>query len=180
MCPRNSRSGLDSPDSRFGAIATIRGAFGLNGWVHLELATDVLTLLEPGQRVYAGEEFDERRILEFASVGKPRLLISGCNSREEARSLSGTVLYVDRLEATSHLDGRYFQFQIEGLEVQTEAGEQLGKVTGIVQTPANDVYEVTGPLGEILVPAVDAVIRDIDLESGKIIVDLPAGLLEED
>lgn len=180
MCPRNSRSGIDSPDSRFGAIATIRGAFGLQGWVHLELATDVLSLLEPGQRVFAGDELDERRILEFASVGKPRLLISGCKSREEARLLNGTVLYVDRAEAMSHLDGRYFQFQIEGLEVQTEAGEQLGTVTGIVQTPANDVYEVTGPLGEILIPAVDGVIRDIDLEAGKIIVDLPAGLLAED
>ena len=180
MCPRNSRSGLDSPDSRFGAIATIRGAFGLHGWVHLELATDVLSLLEPGQRIFAGAELKEREILEFAPQGKPRILLSNCDSRADAKSLNGTVLYVDRMEAMSHLDGRYFQFQIEGLEVYTEAGERLGRVTGIVETPANDVYEVAGPSGSFLIPAVNEVVRSIDLEAGKMIVALPAGLLAED
>ena len=180
MRPRNSRSGLDSPDSRHGAVATIRGAFGLRGWVHVHLATDILSLLEPGRRILVGDELDERRILEFHPGRKPRLLLSGCDSRDEAQLLKGTVLYVDRAEATSHLDGRYFQFQIEGLEVLTEDGEQLGTVIGIVETGANDVYEVAGPSGEFLIPAVKPVIRRIDLEAGEMIVVLPAGLLAED
>ena len=82
MCPGDSRSGLASPDSSYGAIATIRSPFGLDGWVHVDLATDVLSLLEPGQQIFAGDALDECHILEFIPAHKPRILISGCDSRD--------------------------------------------------------------------------------------------------
>jgi len=146
----------------------------------VRLSTNVTSLLEPGQTVYVGDHREERQIEDFVATPKPRILISRCNSRADAKALRGAVLAVDRQAAMGHLEGRHFWFQIEGLEVETEDGEPLGRLVGLVETGANDVYEVRGPAGEILIPALSDVIRDIDLDARRMIVALPAGLRTED
>lgn len=180
MCPRDSRSGLATVDPQYGDVATIGSPFGLDGWVHLRLATDVISLLEPGRSIFVGDNREQRRIDGFVARPKPRLLLSGCHSRDAARALTGATLFVDQAEAATHLEGQYFWYQIEGLEVQTVDGEPLGKVVGLVETGANHVYEVRGPAGEILIPVINDVIRQIDLAAGAMIVSLPAGLRTED
>ena len=55
-------------------------------------------------------------------------------------------------------------------------GEDLGEITDILETGSNDVYVVVGPTGEILVPAIRDVIKEIDVLSGLMTVDLPEGL----
>ncbi len=180
MCPRDSRSGLAATDQQYGDVATAGSPFGLGGWVHLRLATDVTSLLEPGQTVYVGGHREERQVEDFVATPKPRILISGCSSRADAEALRGSTLAVDRQAAVAHLEGRHFWFQIEGLEVETEGGEPLGRLVGLIETGANDVYEVSGPAGELLIPALPDVIRDIDLKARRMIVALPAGLRTED
>ena len=63
-----------------------------------------------------------------------------------------------------------------GLKVITATGEDLGEITDILETGSNDVYVVVGPTGEILVPAIRDVIKEIDVLSGLMTVDLPEGL----
>ena len=53
--------------------------------------------------------------------------------------------------------GVFYLHQIEGLEVFTEEGENLGRVTEILKTGANDVYVVQGAKGEMLLPAIPQV-----------------------
>ena len=55
-------------------------------------------------------------------------------------------------------------------------GEDLGEVAEILETGSNDVYVVRGAAGEILVPALSKVVREIDIASGLMVVDLPEGL----
>ncbi|MGD0781157.1 MAG: ribosome maturation factor RimM [Dehalococcoidales bacterium] len=72
--------------------------------------------------------------------------------------------------------GVFYLHQIEGLEVFTEQGENLGRVKEILKTGANDVYVVQGSKGEILLPAIPQVIREVRLEEGRMVVRLMEGL----
>ena len=72
--------------------------------------------------------------------------------------------------------GSYYHFQILDMEVWTLSGELLGAVTDILSTGSNDVYVVSKGGSETLLPAIQDVVLDVDLEKGRITVDLPEGL----
>ena len=63
-----------------------------------------------------------------------------------------------------------------GLSVETEDGEVLGSIENIIETGSNDVYVVTGESGEILVPAIGQVIKDIDFKAKRMLVTLMKGM----
>jgi 16S rRNA processing protein RimM len=64
-----------------------------------------------------------------------------------------------------------------GLEVATEDGQSLGRLHSVLATGANDVYVIRGDQGEILLPAISSVVREIRLSQGRIVVRLPEGEL---
>lgn len=80
--------------------------------------------------------------------------------------------------------GEVYHFEVVGLEVRTVTGELLGTVSEVMDLPAQDVWVIrgqapeTGKPREILLPAVEPVVREIDLASRVAIVDPPAGLVE--
>ena len=79
--------------------------------------------------------------------------------------------------------GEVYHFEVIGLEVRTVAGELLGTVSEVLDMPAQDVWEIHGPGSdgkprEILLPAVEPAVREIDLAARVAIVDPPAGLLD--
>jgi 16S rRNA processing protein RimM len=68
---------------------------------------------------------------------------------------------------------------IIGLSVETTSGEVIGKVTRVIATGANDVYFVgRGDGSEVLIPAIVQVVKEIDLETGKMVIEPMPGLLE--
>ena len=73
--------------------------------------------------------------------------------------------------------GQYYQFQLMGLEVWTSDGKRLGQVAEILPTGSNDVYVVQGEDGELLIPAIEDVVKSVGLETGRITVELIEGLL---
>src|SRR5574337_746577 len=79
-------------------------------------------------------------------------------------------------EAAPPPPGSYYHHQSVGLAVVTEEGEALGEVTEILETGSNDVYVVSGPSGEILLPALTSVILKVDLEAKRMTVHLLEGL----
>jgi 16S rRNA processing protein RimM len=60
----------------------------------------------------------------------------------------------------------------------TTDGEHLGQVTDIMATAGNDVYIVEGKRGEILIPAIEDVVKSIDLEKGEMVIEAIEGLLD--
>ena len=74
-------------------------------------------------------------------------------------------------------EDEYYLYQIVGLAAWTEQGEYLGRVREVLNTGANDVYVIRGPKGDILLPAIDDVVREVDLETGRLAVVLPEGLV---
>jgi 16S rRNA processing protein RimM len=75
-------------------------------------------------------------------------------------------------------DGQYYHRQIIGLKVRTTQGELLGDVTEILTGKSNDNYIVRGERGEVLIPAIEDVIRSIDLKRGEIVIEPITGLLD--
>jgi 16S rRNA processing protein RimM len=84
--------------------------------------------------------------------------------REVAR---GAALEVERDELPEPAEGEYYAFQLVGLEVEEDGGEKLGRVTEISSSPANDVLELDTGLA---LPLVDACVREVDLDGGRIVV----------
>ena len=75
-------------------------------------------------------------------------------------------------------EGQYFHDQIIGLQVQTTEGQIIGTVTDIITGQSNDNYVVRHDKEEILIPAIEDVIKSIDLDKGIIIIEPMEGLLE--
>jgi 16S rRNA processing protein RimM len=63
-----------------------------------------------------------------------------------------------------------------GIEVVTTTGEILGRIESIIETGSNDVYVVKSDENEVLIPALESVVLDVDLEHKRMQVDLPEGL----
>ena len=97
-------------------------------------------------------------------------------TRSEAEQLRGAQLRIPRERAAPLKDGEYFWGQIVGLEVVTTGGESLGPITQILQTGANDVY-VTA---RALIPAIADVVKEVDCERGRMVIEAIPGLLEAD
>jgi 16S rRNA processing protein RimM len=74
--------------------------------------------------------------------------------------------------------GQYYHYQVIGLEVFDTYGAWIGTLKEIWSTPASELYVVAGADKEHLIPAVKEIIAEVDLSAGRVIVDLPAGLLD--
>ena len=97
---------------------------------------------------------------------------------EKAERIKTNVLYVDREVFDDLPEGTYLIADIIGLSV-TEGETDYGKVTDVIQTGSNDVYTVEAKgKPTIYVPALKSVIREINIDEGYILVDIPEGLLD--
>ena len=94
--------------------------------------------------------------------------------REDAMRLTGRLLTVDRSEAAPLEDGEFYTFDIIGLTVYDVEGTELGTVENVLRTGSNDVYQTRLTAGgELLIPALKAVVKEIDIKGGRMVVDMP-------
>ena len=102
--------------------------------------------------------------------------LEGIDSRTAAEGLRNKSLTVPQDQVPVLPQGEYYHFQIIDLEVSTSEGEHLGQIVEIISTGANDVYVVASEAGQLLIPAIDHVIKEVDLDRGIMVVQLPEGL----
>jgi len=108
----------------------------------------------------------------------PVLKLEGINSRQEAETLRGYYIRIQRKYAVRLPKGRYFISDIIGLCVFDEFETYIGTVKDVLQTGANDVYVVkTQGKNEVLIPAIREVVKKIDLENDKMIIRPLEGML---
>ena len=88
-------------------------------------------------------------------------------------------LFVTRENAVKLKKDEYFIADLIGLTVWTDEGEELGELTDVLQTGANDVYAIRMLDGEeVLIPAIKDCVKEVDVEGGKMTVHLLPGLLD--
>ena len=172
-----------APEPRFLAVGEVVGAHGVRGEIKVTILSDDPERFARLEHVYFGpdEENPEPHRVESARLhgGQVLLKIEGWDDRDTAKALRGTVIMVPLEQAIPLEEGEYFEHQIVGLEVRTGDGELVGKVVEVLYTRANEVYVIKSAetRQEILIPAIAEVVREVDLEGGKIIVDLMEGLV---
>ena len=117
--------------------------------------------------------------IQKVSYSKNQVILKfeGIDTVEEAEKLRNSYILVDRNNLEELPKGVYYLADLIGLNVYTEENEYLGKVDDIFQTGSNDVYVVKNDLGQSkLLPGIPEVIKEINLEASKIIVNLIKGL----
>ena len=115
--------------------------------------------------------------------GNVLLHLEGVDTVEEAEKLRNQVLYMDRDEVDLKLpEGHYFIQDLIGLEVlDVDTGKSYGKLTDVMQTGANDVYEVKDADGKtVLIPAIPDVVQETDLDGGVMRIRPLEGLFDAD
>jgi len=162
----------------FLAVGRIVRPHGVRGNLLVAAESEVIRSITQGTQIFLGPNHNAFTVRQFSSHRDRYLLsLEKLNSRTEAESFRGTLLYL-RFESTSPLpEGEYYFWQLLGLDVISDENERLGKLEEIIQTGANDVYLVRSDTGEeILLPAIEAVIKDIDLDKKLMLVHLLPGL----
>ena len=160
-----------------GQIVNVKG---LKGEVKVNSFTDDNTKFERISKVFVKQK-ETMKEYEIEKVGynKNQVIIKfkDINSIEEAETLRNSYILVDREIFGSLPEGVYYIADLIGLDVYTENGEYLGKVEDIYNTGSNDIYVVKDELGkQKLLPGIKEVIKNIDIDEGKIIVHLIKGL----
>jgi 16S rRNA processing protein RimM len=115
-----------------------------------------------------------------ARLNGKRLLLSfsGISDINQVQHLVGRELFFRREQLPPPDEGEYYWHDLIGLQVVTDGGQALGRLTGIMETGSNDVYVVAGEGREYLIPALADVVVKIDLAAGIMTVSPLEGLLD--
>ena len=162
-------------------VARIGKPHGIRGEVTVQVLTDA-----PGDRFVPGTEF----VVEPASAGpltvnsarwNKDILLLGFDeigTRNEAETLRGAKLFIETEELDEDDDEGWYEHELVGLEARI-GSSVVGKVTALNTMPVQDLLMVTTPEGkEILVPFVEQIVPEVNVEEGFILLTPPDGLFE--
>ncbi len=162
-------------------IGQIVNTNGLKGLVVVNPFTDDITRFDDLKTIYIvfGKELIEKKITQVRYKKNQVLLqLEGIDTIEEAEKYRECYLKINREDAIKLPKDTYFIVDLIGLDVYTVNDELLGKIDDIFQTGSNDVYVIKDKLGkQILLPAISKVVKKVDLENKKVIVELIDGII---
>jgi 16S rRNA processing protein RimM len=103
--------------------------------------------------------------------------LEGVDDRDAAERLTGAFIKIPPEEALPLEENEYYLRDLIGLAVKTDGGEELGRLTDVISTGANDVYAVDKPgQKQLLIPAIKECIVAVDISGGSMTVHLLDGL----
>ena len=143
---------------------------GVHGAVKVILMTDDPHRFLGMEHAYLerGEEFVPIDITDSKLLNDGAVLsIAGIATCEEAEKLRNAYICVDRKNAVTLPEGRYFIADLIGCECMDTEGKTYGRITEVMETPANDVYVIGD--GKLIVPALKKLFRSVDTETGRIV-----------
>ena len=157
-------------------VGKIVGTHGMAGGIRAVILSEVPERFNTGRVIYI---LDQPYEISSSSPATFKSHKSGASGPSRKANASGDqiILQLQGLDSESSAKNLLGEdYPIVGLKVQTEPGEDLGSVSEILETGSNDVYVTSGGSGEILIPALASVIREIRLSDGVMVVRLPDGL----
>lgn len=162
-------------------VGKIVNTHGIRGDVRVMPTTDfVAERFAKGQDLYlqqAGEPL--KLIVESARQHKGFILVKfvGYDNINDVQAFRDHELMVSGKDQHPLEDGQYYYHQIIGLSVKTVDGEELGTIKEILSPGANDVWVVQRDgKKDLLLPVIDDVVKDVDLDAGEVTVELMEGL----
>ena len=170
-------------DRRWVAVGKIGRPHGTHGAVRISASGETLGTRAPGDQLFLRLPTGEVRTLVLVELKWHRRMwlghFAGVDTREMAEELGGKELFLPEDMLPQLEEGEYYHYQLIGLEVETTDGASLGVLRKVIPTGSNDVYVVVKDDREVLIPAIEDVIRRIDLKTGRMQVTLPEGLIDD-
>ncbi len=164
----------------FFEIGQIVNTFGIKGMVKVNPYTDDITRFDELKNVYIVSRNINKKIdIEEVKYHKNMVLLKfkGIDKIEDAEILRNAILKVERKDAKPLEEGSYYIVDLLGMSVYLDNGELLGVLEDIYNTGSNDIYVVkTKEYKQVLLPAINDVIKEINLDENKMIVHLIDGL----
>ena len=162
-------------------IGQIVNTFGIKGMVKIKPFTDDIKRFDKLKTIYIENKKGRKEYeIEEVKYHKDMVLmkLKNVNTIEEAENFRQSYLLVDRKKEEPLEEGVYYIVDLIGLEVYTDEGELIGRVDDIFNTGSNDIYVVKDELGkQILFPGTDEVLKEVNLEKGRITIHLIEGLM---
>ena len=162
-------------------VGVVVGTHGLKGDLKIRpLPTGELAL--PGARTVYLRDSEGRPVRHETVRSSPHkqnilLRLSGLESLAAVEGLIGASVLMNHADLPELADDQFYWSDLEGMTVIDRQEGELGRVIGMFSTPAHDILEIEGSAGEILVPAVEPFLVELDRDNGRLHVDLPEGLI---
>ncbi|MDI3406083.1 ribosome maturation factor RimM [Streptomyces cavernicola] len=165
-------------------VGRIGRAHGIKGEVTVEVRTDEPELrLAPGAVLATDPAATGPLTIAAGRVHSGRLLLrfEGVRDRNAAEALRNTLLIADvDPEELPEGDDEYYDHQLMDLDVVTVDGQEVGRITEISHLASQDLFIVERPDGtEVMIPFVEEIVTDIDLEEQRATIDPPPGLIDD-
>ncbi len=162
-------------------VGLLVGTDGLDGAVVVRPLTEYPERFRPPSTLWLAPRLGrgrEVRILQLRGQnvnGDLVIRIEGIENVEIAERVKGALIKAKSADSPPLPEGEYYEYQILGLEVWTTDGRLLGVIDSVLRTGANDVYVV----GEHMIPAIKQVVIEVDVEGGKVVVEVMEGMLDD-
>lgn len=184
--PPRERGG-DAPtpsgSGSWAVIGEVVGVFGVHGEIKVRPLTDFPERFERTRTIYFGEQHIPRAV-ERAHQHKNMVLLklAGVSDPAAAEALRGTALAVPVEELQPLESDRFYVHDVIGLRAQHVNGRPLGTITDVLSGPGHDLFVVHDARGEtdVLVPAVKAFIKLVDVAAGVVLIDPIPGLFDDE
>ena len=159
-------------------IGRVLKPWGVRGELKIQILTEFPERFASLQTVYLGDDA-KLFLVERARLhsGTALLKLRGLDSPEAGAAYHDQLVQIKRADAMPLPRGKHYLYEIIGLRVKTTDGESLGEIADVLATGANDVYVVREGTREILIPAIEDVVKEISLERGEVVVKLLDGLI---
>ncbi len=162
-------------------IGFIRKPHGLRGYVRVEGLSDVPDRFADLDRIGVELRDGRRESLEIERCSRDGngwlMKFVGIDTTENAERLRSAYIQVPG-EAVADLPGdAYYVFEVEGCTVVSEDGVEIGIVREVLSMPANDVFVVDTPAGEVMIPVVRDIVVELNPEDSKIVIRPIPGLI---
>ena len=160
----------------------IVGTHGIKGEVRIEPWCDSPEFLCAFKKLYLdekGQTFIEVKSRPHKNITLAK--IKGVDTIEAAEKLRGKIIYINRDDITLD-EGVNFVQDLIGIEVKdAENGTVYGKLTDVIRTGANDVYEITDSNNKkYLAPVIDEVVEEIDVDGGFVLIHPMKGIFDDE
>ncbi len=176
---------MSKSDPAWITVGRIGAPYGVKGWVkiqsHTEIPSNILEYdpwyLRPEKA--ADAEWREAPLDEAREHGKGIVAkFTGCNDRDAAARMRGQEIAIRREQLPAPEEGEYYWVDLIGLRVETLDGTDLGTVSDLMATGANDVLVVQGDRQRLIPFVMGPIVKAVDLDAGLIRVDWQADYLE--
>lgn len=158
-------------------IGTVSRPHGILGELKVQLFPEYTGALEGVRRIYFNDDATPHRVRGYREhQGAVLLKLDRVTDRNSAEALRGMRVSIFIRDLPALPDNVYYTHQLIGLRVMDEGGAVLGSLTEVLATGSNDVYIIKTETGELLLPAIESVVKAIDLDTETMTVVVPDGL----